>query len=74
VFARSLYLPRRSFFLFGPRGAGKSTDLEPLRLFATDYPMAKGILLYGGKASYEVDGIRVLPLREALPQLRDLLA
>lgn len=72
------------FVLYGERGlvafevkrssTFRARDLEPLRLFAGDYPMARCFLLYGGKESYEVDGIRVLPVAIALPQLRSILS
>jgi predicted AAA+ superfamily ATPase len=72
------------FVLYGPRGlvalevkrssSYRTRDLEPLRLFRTDYPMARCVLLYGGKTSYEVDGISVLPLATCLPDLGRLLA
>jgi predicted AAA+ superfamily ATPase len=52
----------------------RARDLDTLRRFSSDYPMARCFLLYGGKAAYEVDGIRVLPLHEALPVLGELLS
>jgi predicted AAA+ superfamily ATPase len=71
------------FVLYGKRGLHafevkrtsvyRERDLSALRSFAADYPMARCTLLYGGRASYEVDGMRVLPLGEALPKLAELL-
>ncbi len=71
------------FVLYGERGllafevkrAGRfrEGDLAPLRLFRSDYSMARCFLLYGGRETYEVDGIRVLPLEGALPELGRLL-
>ncbi len=48
-------------------------DLASLRTFGEDYPMAERYLLYGGERTYETDGMRVLPLAEALPMLPTLL-
>jgi predicted AAA+ superfamily ATPase len=71
------------FVLYGERGLlafevkrsaeFRARDLDPLRLFGADYPMARRFLLYGGQKEYEVDGIRVLPLASALPSLGLLL-
>lgn len=71
------------FVLYGERGllafevkrAGRfrEGDLAPLRLFRSDYSMARCFLLHGGRETYEVDGIRVLPLEGALPELGRLL-
>lgn len=71
------------FVLYGKRGLlafevkrasrYRSGDLDSLRLFASDYPVARCFLLYGGSESYEFDGIRVLPLASALPGLAELL-
>jgi len=72
------------FALYGERGlvaievkrasVFRDADLSPLRLFVRDYPMARPFLFYGGTRAYEVDGIKVLPLTTALPQLADLLS
>jgi hypothetical protein len=35
--------------------------------------MARCFLFYGGSRTYEIDGIRVLPLATALPELEALL-
>lgn len=71
------------FVLYGERGLlgfevkrggrFRDADLTPLRLFRSDYPMARCVLLYGGRETYEVDGIRVVPLERALPELGRLL-
>ncbi len=71
------------FVLYGPRGLlafevtrsaqFRSRDLDTLRLFQTDYPKARCFSLYGGNQPYEVDGIAVLPLGTALPELGRLL-
>lgn len=51
----------------------READLATLRLFQGDYPMARCFLFYGGSRAYEIDGIRVLPLATALPELEALL-
>jgi predicted AAA+ superfamily ATPase len=56
------------------RGAFRSSDLATLRLFRSDYPMAKCFLFSGSRQRYDVDGIHVLPVGEALPRLGELLA
>lgn len=72
------------FVLYGERGLiaieVKRTarfsrgDLDTLRLFKGDYPVARSFLFYGGTRAYEVDGIQVVPLARALPDLPTLLA
>lgn len=71
------------FVLYGERGlvaievkrasVFRGSDLDTLRLFLGDYPMARCMLFYGGTRAYDVDGIRVLPLARALVELPDLL-
>ena len=71
------------FVLYGERGLialevkrasrFRDDDLASLRAFRSDYPPARALLLYGGTRSYDVDGIRVLPLGEALRNLPELL-
>jgi predicted AAA+ superfamily ATPase len=71
------------FVLYGERGlvaievkrAGRfrEDDLAALRDFREEFPPARPFLLYGGTRRYEVDGIRVLPLGEALRELPELL-
>lgn len=71
------------FVLYGPRGlvaievkrsaALREGDLATLRLFARDYPVAKCFLFYAGRERYEIDGIAVVPLARALPELGALL-
>jgi predicted AAA+ superfamily ATPase len=71
------------FILYGPRGLlamevkrsarFREAELATLRLFRNDYPMARCFFLYTGHDSYEVDGIRVLPLASALPALPTIL-
>jgi hypothetical protein len=56
------------------RTARLSTSLlGGLKSFLADYPMAKAYLVYmGGRRLYE-DGIELIPVREALEQLRTML-
>jgi len=71
------------FVLYGPRGlvaievkrSGfyRAADLAGLRLLRDDYPKARCLLFYGGTRRYDVDGIAVLPLADALPRLPELL-
>jgi predicted AAA+ superfamily ATPase len=65
----------RGLFAFEVKRTGRfrEADLAPLRLFKGDYPIARCFLLYGGREEYEVDGIRILPLATALPDLGRLL-
>lgn len=68
------------FVLYGPKGffacevkrSNKITtkDLQGLKTFAMDYPEAQLFLLYGGNRKEFIDGIFVLPIAEALPNLR----
>jgi predicted AAA+ superfamily ATPase len=72
------------FVLYGPKGLCafevqraslyRGRDLDSLRLFASDYPMARCYLFYGGQESYVVDGITVMPMAKALPVLGDILS
>ena len=71
------------FVLYGERGlvaievkrsaTFRDRDLADLRLFATDYPAARCLLLYGGEREYVVGKMRVVPLAAALPRLGALI-
>jgi hypothetical protein len=71
------------FVLYGERGLCalevkrsfrlRDGDLDALRMFRDDYPMARPFVLYGGTRAYHDDGIEVLPVADALPRLTDLL-
>ena len=66
MFKRLLNKPltsRRSFFLFGPRGTGKTTWLKH------HLPDALFFILYGGATPLYMDGIKVLPIASALRNL-----
>lgn len=56
-------------------GHFREDDLDVLRLFRGDYPPARCVLLYGGTRGYSFDrgAVRVLPLRDALPRLGEVL-
>ncbi len=72
------------FVLYGPRGllafeVKRSSryaraDLTGLRALKADYPVAQCYLLYGGDIVREEDGVRILPLKECLPRLGQILA
>jgi uncharacterized protein len=72
------------FVLYGERGLiaievkrssrYREQDLSALRTFGDDYPMASRFLFYGGDRDYEVDGIRVMSLARALPDLPTILS
>jgi predicted AAA+ superfamily ATPase len=54
------------------KSAGKvhASDLKSLQAFVKDYPMAKAILLYGGKERLQEKNILCLPVDEFLRQLK----
>ena len=47
-----------------------SADLRGLKTFGEDYPQAERLLLYRGKERLLIDGIRVVPCREFLLELK----
>lgn len=72
------------FVLYGERGLHafelkrssvlRDADLAGLRMFCSDYPMAKGHLHYGGQSRYQYGNIEVVPLEEGLKRLGETLA
>lgn len=48
-------------------------DLAALHVFRADYPMVRPLVLYTGHRAYREDGIRVLPVAEALPRLAEVI-
>jgi predicted AAA+ superfamily ATPase len=48
-------------------------DLAGLRLFLSDYPMAKAWLFHTGSRRGHESGVEIVPVTEALPHLRELL-
>ena len=71
------------FVLYGSRGliaiaikrsaTVNSADLRGLKAFRSDYPEASCVLLYGGEQPLFIDGIRALPLDQAIRSLATLL-
>lgn len=67
------------FVLYGERGLHavevkrssrlRGQDLDGLRTFGSDYPMARCWLLFGGSKAYREDGIEVLPVEQGLREL-----
>jgi predicted AAA+ superfamily ATPase len=67
------------FVLYGERGLHavevkrasrlRGQDLDGLRAFGSDYPMARRWLLFGGGKPYREDGIEVLPVERGLREL-----
>ena len=72
------------FVLYGPKGligievkrASKidTKDLKGLKAFQSDYPTAKLYLFYGGSKRLYIDNIEVIPAKEALMSLPELLS
>ncbi|MFH2061582.1 MAG: AAA family ATPase [Candidatus Beckwithbacteria bacterium] len=50
-----------------------SRDLIGLKTFLTDYPEAKGYLIYGGKVKQYREGVEIWPAEEALKSLGEIL-
>jgi predicted AAA+ superfamily ATPase len=71
------------FVLYGSRGliaieikrsaTVNSADLRGLKAFRSDYPEASCVLLYGGEQPLFIDGIRALPVGQAIRSLATLL-
>jgi predicted AAA+ superfamily ATPase len=72
------------FILYGPSGFWAievkrssnigSNDLKSLKLFLTDYPEAKGILVYGGKKKlYFENNIEAIPLEDFFAEIKSIL-
>ncbi len=89
MYSRLLSVPKtQSFFLFGPRGTGKtawlrqtlppssrikSGDLDGLALFREEYPMAKTWLLYAGTRAWQQRETRIVPVESWLREIRKTL-
>lgn len=52
----------------------RESDIHAVRLFCSDYPEAKGLLLYGGSNRYRFGSIEVLPFEEGLMSMGARLA
>ncbi len=71
------------FVLYGEKGlvaievkrAGfiRNSDISGLRAFVRDYPMARAYVFYGGPDRRHLQGIELIPLARALPELPALL-
>lgn len=62
-------------FAFEIKGSNKfsRTDLRGLKAFLSDYPMAKGYLIYGGDHKMSFGNIEVIPVEQALKNLPNIL-
>lgn len=71
------------FVLYGPKGLIgievkknrklKLKDLNGLKAFARDFPEAQCYCFYGGASEEEVDGIKVIPVQNALQKIASIL-
>lgn len=50
-----------------------SHDLNGMRAFASEYPEAARIILYGGDHKEEIGGIQLIPIAKALPVLEHII-
>lgn len=50
-----------------------ANDLTGLKSFLTDYPQAKGYVIYGGNIKRRKEGIEIWPMGEALTSLPEIL-
>ncbi|MDP2861112.1 MAG: DUF4143 domain-containing protein, partial [bacterium] len=72
------------FIAYGPKGLVAfevkskrnifKKDLTGLKTFLGDYPMAKGIMVYGGDHKMYDRGIEIWPAAEALKSLPEILS
>ncbi|NGX45595.1 MAG: hypothetical protein K940chlam2_00751, partial [Chlamydiae bacterium] len=72
------------FVLYGPKGLHafeikrsqnlSTRDFRGLKSFLEDYPEAKGYLVYGGTREEYREGIRVIPVQEALQKMAEFLS
>ena len=71
------------FVLYGERGIKafevkraakvRLKELQGLKLFLRDYPMAKAFYLYGGNRYYREGNIEIIPIQDALVKLHEWL-
>ena len=71
------------FVLYGERGIKafevkrtakvRLKELQGLKLFLRDYPMAKAFYLYGGNRYYQEGNIEIIPIQDALVKLPEWL-
>ncbi len=70
IFTRDLHIPKKSFFLFGPRGVGKSHFLNMRSLAESGkVKMKKMIGVYLGKEEYFFEGVEVININKFLNSL-----
>lgn len=50
-----------------------SHDLNGMRAFASEYPEATRIILYGGDHQEMIEGIQLIPIAKALPVLERII-
>jgi predicted AAA+ superfamily ATPase len=72
------------FVLYGPKGmkafevkrTGKVSGsmLKGLKVFLKDYPLAKAYFIYGGERALWEDGVRIIPVKDALGRLPAILS
>jgi hypothetical protein len=72
-----------SYFIFGPRGTGKTSWLRTrfpdapyfgLEAFLVDYPLAKAYLIYGGERSFSHGKIEVIDVQTFFRKSGQLLS
>jgi predicted AAA+ superfamily ATPase len=70
------------FVLYGKNGilaieVKRTAKIDPsvlrgLKAFIDEYPMARGILLYGGDRVFHIDGIEIIPIVDAMTNMTTL--
>lgn len=80
---RTATLQEVDFVLYGPLGIKafeikrkariQNSDLAGLKAFQSDYPQAKGYLIYGGDRKLFMDNIEIIPITESLFKLPEIL-
>jgi predicted AAA+ superfamily ATPase len=71
------------FILYGPKGLFaievkrsrkfQSDELDSLKLFLDDYPMAQAYFLYGGNKSFDSKGVKIRPYLDFIKKLPKLI-
>jgi len=71
------------FILYGKRGIKafelkrrnkvSTSMLSGLKAFLSDYPDAEGFLIYGGNKPLFIDGIKVVPITDALKTIKEMI-
>jgi uncharacterized protein len=55
------------------KGRLKSDDFKGLKAFKKDYPICTAIMIYGGSDKYIHQDIQVIPINDALKNMKDIL-